>query len=54
LILRSVGIDQLSQRNLQLQAQSGRPRSAALNVFMTFLLQQMNALEEPLRQRWKP
>jgi len=54
LILRSVGIDQLSQRTLQLQTQSGRPRSAALNVFLTFLLQQLDALEEPLRQRWKP
>lgn len=54
LILRSVGIDQLSQRTLQLQTQSGRPSSAALNVFLTFLLQQLDALEEPLRQRWKP
>ncbi|MFC7777332.1 LysR family transcriptional regulator [Pantoea sp. GCM10028869] len=54
LILRSVGIDQLSQRILQLQTQSGRPRSAALNVFLTFMLQQLDALEEPLRQRWKP
>lgn len=54
LILRSVGIDQLSQRTLQLQTQSGRPRSAALNVFLTFMLQQLDALEEPLRQRWKP
>jgi hypothetical protein len=54
LILRSVGIDQLSQRTLQLQTQSGRPRSAALNVFLSFLLQQLDALEEPLRQRWKP
>jgi len=54
LILRSVGIDQLSQRTLQLQTQSGRPRSAALNLFLSFLLQQLDALEEPLRQRWKP
>jgi DNA-binding transcriptional LysR family regulator len=54
LILRSVAIDQLTQRNLQLQAQSGRPRSAALNVFLAFLLQQLTALEEPLRQYWKP
>lgn len=54
LILRSVGIDQLSQRTLQLQTQSGRPRSAALNVFLSFLLQQLDALEELLRQRWKP
>ncbi|ALV92209.1 MULTISPECIES: LysR family transcriptional regulator [Pantoea] len=44
LVLRSVGIDQLSQRNLQLQAQSGRPRSAALNVFLAFLQQQLSAL----------
>ena len=54
LILRSVGIDQLSQRTLQIQTHSGRPRSAALNVFLEFLLQQLHALEEPLRQRWKP
>ncbi|WP_343551959.1 LysR family transcriptional regulator [Pantoea sp.] len=45
LILRSVGIDQLSQRTLQLQTQSGRPRSAALNVFLDFLLQRLNAME---------
>ncbi|ADU69310.1 LysR family transcriptional regulator [Pantoea sp. At-9b] len=54
LILRSVGIDQLNQRTLQLQTQSGRPRSAALNLLLDFLHQQLNALEEPLRQRWKP
>lgn len=54
LILRSVGIDQLNQRTLQLQTQSGRPRSAALNLLLDFLRQQLDALEEPLRQRWKP
>ena len=47
LVLRSVDIDQLSQRNLQLQAQSGRPRSAALNVFLAFLQQQLSALINP-------
>ncbi len=46
LVLRSVGIDQLSQRNLQLQAQSGRPRSAALNVFLAFLQQQLSVLSQ--------
>ncbi|MDI9222047.1 LysR family transcriptional regulator [Pantoea sp. EA-12] len=46
LVLRSVGIDQLSQRNLQLQAQSGRPRSAALNVFLAFLQQQLSVLRQ--------
>lgn len=50
LVLRSVGIDQLSQRNLQLQALSGRPRSAALNVFLAFLQQQLSVL----RQRCEP
>lgn len=54
LTLRSVGIDQLNQRTLQLQTQSGRPRSTALNLLLNFLHQQLNALEEPLRQRWKP
>lgn len=49
LVLRSVGIDQLSQRNLQLQAQSGRPRSAALEVFMQFLLLQLSTLEASLQ-----
>lgn len=54
LVLRSPGIEQLSQRTLQLQVPSGRPRSAALQLFTQFLVQQLNALEEPLRQRWKP
>jgi DNA-binding transcriptional LysR family regulator len=48
LVLRSVGIDQLSQRNLQLQVPSGRPRSAALEVFLAFARQQLNALDESL------
>ncbi|MDF7658235.1 LysR family transcriptional regulator [Erwiniaceae bacterium L1_54_6] len=46
LILRSVGIDQLNQRTLQLQTLSGRPRSAALNLFLDFLHQQLNTLEQ--------
>lgn len=48
LVLRSVGIDQLSQRNLQLQVPSGRPRSAALEVFLAFARQRLNALDESL------
>jgi len=43
LALRSVAIDQLSQRTLQLQAPSGRPRSSALNLFLTFLRQALSA-----------
>jgi len=43
LALRSINIEQLSQRTLQLQAQSGRPRSAALSLFLTFLQQQLSA-----------
>lgn len=48
LVLRSVGIDQLSQRNLQLQVPSGRPCSAALEVFLAFARQRLNALDESL------
>ncbi|MBU6517337.1 LysR family transcriptional regulator [Pantoea sp. B270] len=44
LVMRAVNIDQLSQRTLQLQTQSGRPRSAALTLFLTFLQQQLSAL----------
>ena len=44
LVMRAVNIDQLSQRTLQLQMPSGRHRSAALNLFLTFLQQQLSAL----------
>lgn len=49
LVMREVNIDQLSQRTLQLQTQSGRPRSAALTLFLTFLQQQLSALSAAIK-----
>lgn len=49
LVMRAVNIDQLSQRTLQLQTQSGRPRSAALTLFLTFLQQQLSALSAAIK-----
>ncbi|WP_243077894.1 LysR family transcriptional regulator [Pantoea sp. MQR6] len=50
LVLRSMGVDQLSQRTLQLQTVSGRQRSAALNLFLTFLQQRLTEMDAQLRQ----
>ncbi|MGB9095304.1 LysR family transcriptional regulator [Erwinia sp.] len=47
LALRSIGIDQLTQRTLQVQTVNGRQRSAALNLFLSYVseqLQQQNAV----------
>lgn len=44
LIMKSTGVDQLSQRTLQLQTVAGRPRSAALNLFLSFLTQQLESV----------
>lgn len=49
--LRSVGIEQLSQRTLQLQRPSGRPRSAAVQHFTDYLLTQLPALAASLHPR---
>lgn len=50
LIVKSMGVDQLSQRTLQLQTVSGRKRSAALNLFLNFITEQMNAQVAVMRQ----
>ncbi len=50
LVLRSMGVDQLSQRTLQLQTVSGRQRSAALNIFLLFLQQRLTEIDSKLRQ----
>lgn len=44
LVLREMGVDQLSQRTLQLQRVSGRQRNAALSPFLAFLQQRLNAI----------
>lgn len=49
LIVKSMGVDQLSQRTLQLQTVSGRKRSAALDLFLEFITGQMNAQHGSLR-----
>lgn len=43
LIMKSTGVGQLNQRTLQLQTVAGRPRNAALNLFIAFLTQRLNA-----------
>lgn len=50
LIVKSMDVDQLSQRTLQLQTVSGRKRSAALNLFLSFITEQMNAQVAVMRQ----
>ncbi|WP_312240664.1 LysR substrate-binding domain-containing protein [Pantoea sp.] len=49
LIVKSMGVDQLSQRTLQLQTVSGRKRSAALDLFLEFINGQMDAQHGSLR-----
>jgi len=44
LVLREMGVDQLSQRTLQLQRVSGRQRNAALSPFLAFLQQRISAI----------
>ncbi|MGE9550154.1 LysR family transcriptional regulator [Erwinia amylovora] len=46
LALRSMGIDQLTQRTLQVQTVSGRPRSAALTLFLEFVSEQLQQQNE--------
>lgn len=41
LVIKSINIEQLSQRTLQLQTQAGRHRSAALSQFIDFICQQL-------------
>ncbi len=42
MVLRSLGIDQLTQRTLQVQTVSGRQPSAALNLFLAFVCEQLS------------
>ena len=49
LVLRSMGVDQLSQRTLQLQTVSGRQRNAALTLFLEFLQQRLTDLDQQVR-----
>jgi len=48
LVLREMGVDQLSQRTLQLQRVSGRQRNAALSPLLTFLQQRLNQIAAEL------
>ena len=49
LVLRSLGVDQLSQRTLQLQTVSGRQRNAALTLFLEFLQQRLTEMDQQVR-----
>ncbi|MBA8865145.1 DNA-binding transcriptional LysR family regulator [Pantoea agglomerans] len=49
LVLRSMGVDQLSQRTLQLQTVSGRQRNAALTLFLQFLQQRLMEMDQQVR-----
>lgn len=49
LVLQSMGVDQLSQRTLQLQTVSGRQRNAALTLFLQFLQQRLTEMDEQVR-----
>jgi len=46
LALRSLGIDQLTQRTLQIQTVTGRQRSAALNLFLAFVCEELANMTE--------
>ena len=49
LVLRSLGVNQLSQRTLQLQTVSGRQRNAALTQFLAFLQQRLTEMDQQVR-----
>jgi DNA-binding transcriptional LysR family regulator len=49
LVLRSMGVDQLSQRTLQLQTVSGRQRNAALTLFLQFLQERLTEMDQQVR-----
>lgn len=49
LVLRSMGVDQLSQRTLQLQTVSGRQRNAALTLFLQFLQHRLTEMDQQVR-----
>ena len=54
LALRSAGVDRLTQRTLQVQTVAGRQRSAALNLFLQFVCEQLEkavTAEDPENQQ---
>lgn len=50
LMLKSVGIEQLSQRSLQVQTASGRKPSAAQTLFVEFICRQLQLQDRQIRQ----
>lgn len=48
--MKTINRDQLSQRTLQLQTEMGKPRSAILNTFFSFLKQELHNLDQQCRQ----
>lgn len=48
--IKTVNRDQLSQRTLQLQTEMGKPRTAMLNAFFSFLKQELHSLDQQCRQ----
>lgn len=52
LCLRSLGIDQLTQRTLQVQTVVGRQRSAALSLFLAFVSQHLLEESQSLRREY--
>ncbi|MCA7014612.1 LysR family transcriptional regulator [Dickeya dadantii] len=50
LTMKAVNLDQLSQRTLQLQTEMGKPRTAILDSFFTFLKQALQQYDQQCRQ----
>ncbi|MHC5176515.1 LysR family transcriptional regulator [Serratia rhizosphaerae] len=50
--IKSFGVDQLSQRTLQLQLPPGRQRSAALQLFVEFVSDTLNQEDSAVRRRY--
>lgn len=50
MLLRSLGIDQLTQRALQVQTVSGRQQSAALSLFLKFVCEQLKEQNDRCQQ----
>ncbi|ACS87260.1 LysR family transcriptional regulator [Musicola paradisiaca] len=50
--MRTVNIDQLSQRTFQIQTEMGRPRTAVLSAFFTFLRQELQIQDQRCRQEF--
>ncbi|HDJ1440269.1 TPA: LysR family transcriptional regulator [Serratia rubidaea] len=50
--IKSFGVDQLSQRTLQLQLPPGRQRSAALQLFVDFVSETLSREDRAVRRRY--